>query len=121
MTNDVNFLRFQPQDQEIKPTQPSLYQFYILEIYLNSCSNLRARDRGGTSDPYCKFKIGNKVLFKSRIIYKNLNPKFDEFLTLPIDNLLEPVQIKVYDYDFGFTDDFLGTAQIDLTQLTLNE
>ena len=82
---------------------------------------MRAADRAGTSDPYVKFKIANKVLFKSRIIFKTLNPKFDEFLTLPIDNLLEPVQIKVYDYDFGFTDDYLGAAQIDLTRLKLNE
>ena len=80
-----------------------------------------AKDRSGTSDPYVKFRIGNKVMFKSRIIYKNLNPKFAEYVTLPIDNLLEPIQIKVFDYDFGFTDDFLGAAQIDLTQLKLNE
>lgn len=66
----------------------------MLEVYLNKAQGLRAKDRAGTSDPYVKFKIANKVLFKSRIIYKELNPKFDEFLTLPIDNLLEPVQIK---------------------------
>ena len=32
----------------------------------------------------------------------------------------KPVTIKVYDYDWGASDDFIGQTMIDLSQLDLN-
>jgi hypothetical protein len=49
----------------------------------------------GTSDPYVKFKIGGKQLYKSKIVYKELNPYWDEYFTLPVEDAFEPVQVKV--------------------------
>ena len=48
----------------------------------------------GTSDPYVKFKIGGKQLYKSRIVYKNLNPKWDEKFMLPVEDPFKPVQVR---------------------------
>ncbi|NXP37775.1 MCTP1 protein, partial [Leiothrix lutea] len=74
----------------------------------------------GTSDPYVKFKLGGKEVFRSKTIHKNLNPVWEEKACILIDNLREPLYIKVFDYDFGLQDDFIGSAFLDLTSLELN-
>uniref|UniRef100_A0A8C1SBZ6 Multiple C2 domains, transmembrane 1b n=1 Tax=Cyprinus carpio TaxID=7962 RepID=A0A8C1SBZ6_CYPCA len=73
----------------------------------------------GTSDPYVKFKIAGKEVFRSKIIHKNLNPVWDERVCLIVDNLQEPLYIKVFDYDFGLQDDFMGSAYLYLDSLEL--
>ncbi|NXR66070.1 MCTP1 protein, partial [Rhadina sibilatrix] len=96
---------------------PGIYQ---LDVTLRRGQNLAARDRGGTSDPYVKFKLGGKEVFRSKTIHKNLNPVWEEKTCILIDNLREPLYIKVFDYDFGLQDDFIGSAFLDLTSLELN-
>uniref|UniRef100_A0A5F8GJ91 Multiple C2 and transmembrane domain-containing protein 1 n=1 Tax=Monodelphis domestica TaxID=13616 RepID=A0A5F8GJ91_MONDO len=95
---------------------PGMYQ---LDITLRRGQNLAARDRGGTSDPYVKFKIGGKEVFRSKIIHKNLNPVWEEKACIFVDQTREPLYIKVFDYDFGLQDDFMGSAFLDLTLLEL--
>ncbi|CAL1568047.1 unnamed protein product [Knipowitschia caucasica] len=90
---------------------------YKLEVELKSGHNLAIRDRGGTSDPYVKFKLGGREVFKSKTIHKNLNPVWDEKATLLLDTLSEPLYIKVFDYDFGLQDDFMGSAYLYLESL----
>ncbi|NWV42954.1 MCTP1 protein, partial [Grantiella picta] len=99
------------------PGEPRMYQ---LDITLRRGQNLAARDRGGTSDPYVKFKLGGKEVFRSKTVHKNLNPVWEEKAYILIDNLREPLYIKVFDYDFGLQDDFIGSAFLDLTSLELN-
>ncbi|XP_028348883.1 multiple C2 and transmembrane domain-containing protein 1 isoform X7 [Physeter macrocephalus] len=102
---------------DVPLADPGMYQ---LDITLRRGQSLAARDRGGTSDPYVKFKIGGKEVFRSKIIHKNLNPVWEEKACLLVDHLKEPLYIKVFDYDFGLQDDFMGSAFLDLTQLELN-
>ncbi|KAM6149133.1 multiple C2 and transmembrane domain-containing protein 1 isoform 12-T12 [Erethizon dorsatum] len=102
---------------DVPLADPGMYQ---LDITLKRGQSLAARDRGGTSDPYVKFKIGRKEVFRSKIIHKNLNPVWEEKACVLVDHLREPLYIKVFDYDFGLQDDFMGSAFLDLTQLELN-
>ncbi|KAM4875333.1 multiple C2 and transmembrane domain-containing protein 1 isoform 5-T5 [Thomomys bottae] len=102
---------------DVPLADPGMYQ---LDITLRRGHSLAARDRGGTSDPYVKFKIGRKEVFRSKIIHKNLNPVWEEKACILVDHLREPLYIKVFDYDFGLQDDFMGSAFLDLTQLELN-
>ena len=74
----------------------------------------------GTSDPYVKFKMGRKQCYKSRIVYKNLNPKWDEKFTLPIEDPYVPIQVKVFDYDRCLSDDHMGSASLDPSTLHLD-
>uniref|UniRef100_A0A7N8XHF6 Multiple C2 domains, transmembrane 1b n=1 Tax=Mastacembelus armatus TaxID=205130 RepID=A0A7N8XHF6_9TELE len=90
---------------------------YKLEIELRRGHNLAVRDRGGSSDPYVKFKLAGKEVFRSKTIHKNLNPVWDEKVTLIMDSLSEPLYIKVFDYDFGLQDDFMGSAYLYLESL----
>jgi len=49
----------------------------------------------GLSDPYVKFKTGGRQIYKSKTVYKSLNPTWDETFTYLLDDPFEPVQIKV--------------------------
>ncbi|XP_078097638.1 multiple C2 and transmembrane domain-containing protein 2-like [Mustelus asterias] len=92
---------------------------YLLTVQLKEGRNLVIRDRCGTSDPYVKFKLAGKTLYKSKIMYKNLNPRWGETFVVPIKNLNQKLYIKVYDRDLA-TDDFMGSAYLSLNDLEVN-
>lgn len=92
---------------------------YLLTIHLKEGRNLVVRDRCGTSDPYVKFKLNGKTLYKSKVIYKNLNPIWDEIVVLPIQSLDQKLRVKVYDRDLTKSD-FMGSAFVILRDLELN-
>nr|XP_008117059.1 PREDICTED: multiple C2 and transmembrane domain-containing protein 2 [Anolis carolinensis]XP_016852162.1 PREDICTED: multiple C2 and transmembrane domain-containing protein 2 [Anolis carolinensis] len=92
---------------------------YLLTIHLKEGRNLVIRDRCGTSDPYVKFKMNGKTLYKSKVVYKNLNPVWDETVVLPIQTLDQKLRVKVYDRDLT-SSDFMGAAVLTLGELELN-
>nr|QEN96195.1 multiple C2 domain and transmembrane region protein 1a isoform 2 [Danio rerio] len=105
----------EPSNDELPPLpKPRMYQ---LDIVLKKGNNLAIRDRGGTSDPYVKFKIAGKEVFRSKTIHKNLNPVWEEKVSLLVESLREPLYAKVFDYDFGLQDDFMGSAYLYLESL----
>lgn len=110
-------------DELTRKRESSLRQhsFFQLRVHLRRGVDLVARDKGGTSDPYVKFKVGGRLLYKSKTIYRELNPVWDESFTLPIEDPFMPVHIKVFDYDWGLQDDFMGSAYLDLTKLELGK
>uniref|UniRef100_A0A672PE49 Multiple C2 and transmembrane domain-containing protein 2-like n=1 Tax=Sinocyclocheilus grahami TaxID=75366 RepID=A0A672PE49_SINGR len=85
------------------------YQVYLYSRH-NSCTC--------TSDPYVKFKLDGKTLYKSKVVYKNLNPVWNETFSFPIRNLDQKLFIKVYDRDLT-TDDFMGSCGVELNKLEL--
>ncbi|CAB3370492.1 Hypothetical predicted protein [Cloeon dipterum] len=107
------------EDQRRRETCLRQHSFFQLRVHLKRGKDLVAKDTGGTSDPYVKFKIGGRMLYKSKTIYRNLNPVWDEVFTLPIEDPFLPVHIKVFDYDWGLQDDFMGSAFLDLTKLEM--
>uniref|UniRef100_A0A8D3CTB3 Multiple C2 and transmembrane domain containing 1 n=1 Tax=Scophthalmus maximus TaxID=52904 RepID=A0A8D3CTB3_SCOMX len=46
-------------------------------------------------DPYVKFKIAGKEVFRSKTIHKNLNPVWDERASLHVETLRDPLYVKV--------------------------
>ncbi|XP_051506359.1 multiple C2 and transmembrane domain-containing protein 2 isoform X2 [Myxocyprinus asiaticus] len=95
-------------------------KMYLLTICLKEGRGLVIRDRCGTSDPYVKFKLDGKTLYKSKVVYKNLNPTWNESFSFPIRNLDQKLFIKVYDRDLT-TDDFMGSCGIVLSKLELEK
>ena len=87
----------QQSDEVLRRREASLRQhsFFQLKVHLVSGHNLIAMDKGGTSDPYVKFKQGGRILFKSKTVHKELNPTFDETFTVPIEDPFQPINIKV--------------------------
>uniref|UniRef100_A0A8C1VVT3 Multiple C2 domains, transmembrane 1a n=1 Tax=Cyprinus carpio TaxID=7962 RepID=A0A8C1VVT3_CYPCA len=113
--SDLGINIVEPSNEELPPpSKPGMYQ---LDIVLKKGNNLAIRDRGGTSDPYVKFKIAGKEIFRSKTIHKNLNPVWDEKVSLLVESLREPLYVKVFDYDFGLQDDFMGSAYLHLESL----
>ncbi|XP_026107475.1 multiple C2 and transmembrane domain-containing protein 1-like isoform X3 [Carassius auratus] len=113
--SDLGINIVEPSNEELPPpSKPGMYQ---LDIVLKKGNNLAIRDRGGTSDPYVKFKVAGKEVFRSKTIHKNLNPVWDEKVSLLVESLREPLYVKVFDYDFGLQDDFMGSAYLYLESL----
>ncbi|XP_049881228.1 multiple C2 and transmembrane domain-containing protein isoform X3 [Pectinophora gossypiella] len=120
----AELLQLEPDEgQRLREQHLRQYAFFQLRIHLKRGQNLVAMDKNGllsgTSDPYVKFKVGGRLLHKSRIVYRDLNPVWDECFTVPIEDPFQPVQIKVFDYDWGLQDDFMGSCLLDLTALEL--
>lgn len=92
--------------------------YYRLEVHLKEGKDLAVRDWSGSSDPYVKFKLGGKVVYKSRIIYQNLNPLWDEHFQVPVRNVNQVLSIAVLDYDVGpVSDDPMGRSKLNLSSL----
>ncbi|XP_046822715.1 multiple C2 and transmembrane domain-containing protein isoform X2 [Vespa crabro] len=109
------------QDEIIRRREIALRQhaFFQLRLHIRRGVNLMAMDRCGASDPYVKIKSAGRLLHKSRTVHRDLNPVWDESVTLPVEDPFQPLTIKVFDYDWGLQDDFMGAAQLDLTQFDL--
>lgn len=93
---------------------------FLVTITLKEGRNLVVRDRCGTSDPYVKFKLDGKTFYKSKTVYKNLNPSWNETFSLPVKDLSQKLYIKVYDRDLT-TDDFMGSACVLLSDLEMDK
>ena len=62
-----------------------------------------------SSDPYCLVKLGRKRIAFCPVIYKTLNPKWNETFTFEVDKpLSKKIHIKVYDDDGFSRDDCIG-------------
>ncbi|CAJ0575544.1 unnamed protein product, partial [Mesorhabditis spiculigera] len=95
------------------------YVTFLVRIRLKEGIGLAVRDASGSSDPYVRFKYKERIVYKSNTIFKNLNPVWDEEFSMLVDDITSPIVIEVYDYDRFCTDDFMGSAQLDLSQLKL--
>ncbi|XP_076267814.1 multiple C2 domain and transmembrane region protein isoform X5 [Rhynchophorus ferrugineus] len=117
----LDLLPISSNDEVLRRREATLRQhsFFQLRIYLRRGHGLVAMDKNGLSDPYVKFKIGGRLIYKSRTIYRDLNPVWDESFAVPIEDPFLPISIKVFDYDWGLQDDFMGTAVLDLVSLDL--
>ncbi|GLV39850.1 Multiple C2 domain and transmembrane region protein [Carabus blaptoides fortunei] len=117
----LDLLPLQTTDESTRRREAALRQhsFFQLRVHLKRGHGLVAMDKNGTSDPYVKFKSGGRLVYKSRTVYRDLNPVWDESFTVPIEDPFVPIHIKVFDYDWGLQDDFMGSAYLDLATLDL--
>ncbi|XP_056622605.1 multiple C2 and transmembrane domain-containing protein 2 isoform X1 [Triplophysa dalaica] len=92
---------------------------HLLTINLKEGRNLVIRDRSGTSDPFVKFKLDGKNIYKSKVVNKNLNPTWNESFSFPIRDVDQTVHVKVYDRDLR-SNDFMGSGSFAVSKLELN-
>ncbi|XP_068895098.1 multiple C2 and transmembrane domain-containing protein isoform X4 [Tenebrio molitor] len=117
----LDLLPLSSNDEITRRREAALRQhsFFQCRVHLRRGNGLVAMDKNGLSDPYVKFKCGGRLIYKSRTVYRDLNPTWDESFTVPIEDPFLPIQLKVFDYDWGLQDDFMGSATLDLTSLDL--
>ncbi|KMT11048.1 hypothetical protein BVRB_5g111380 [Beta vulgaris subsp. vulgaris] len=85
----------------------------LLRVKIIRGINLAIRDVR-TSDPYVVIKMGKQKL-KTRVIKKDVNPEWNEDLTLSVSDPNLPIQLTVYDHDMFSKDDKMGEAEFDIS------
>ncbi|KAL6993950.1 Protein C2-DOMAIN ABA-RELATED 4 [Sarracenia purpurea var. burkii] len=88
----------------------------LLRIHIRRGMNLAIRDLK-SSDPYVIVRHGKQKL-KTRVIKKNLNPEWNDYLTLTVSDPNLPVKISVFDKDTFSFDDKMGDAEFDIEPFT---
>ncbi|EXC20649.1 putative ADP-ribosylation factor GTPase-activating protein AGD11 [Morus notabilis] len=84
----------------------------LLRIHIKRGVNLAIRDTR-SSDPYVLLKLGRQKL-KTRVVKKNLNPEWNELLTLSVSDPNTPIKLFVYDKDTFSFDDKMGDAEFEI-------
>ncbi|XP_021812026.1 protein C2-DOMAIN ABA-RELATED 4-like [Prunus avium] len=84
----------------------------LLRIHIQRGVNLAVRDMR-SSDPYVVVKMGKQKL-KTRVVKRNVNPEWDERLTLSVADAHLPVMVCVYDKDTFSFDDKMGDAEFEI-------
>jgi hypothetical protein len=89
-----------------------------LRVEVLDAADLPAADRNGFSDPYAKFNLNGKEIFKTKTQKKTLHPAWNEFFEIQVrSRTAANFEVAVYDWDFGDKADFLGRAAINLNIL----
>ena len=96
-------------------------------------------DRGGTSDPYVLIKQDGDALYRSNEKKKTVNPVWNDQANVCVENPYTPLVyevnkcytsslwtldtslLQVYDRDVVGSDDFMGSAEFDLTSLEFHK
>ena len=95
-------------------------QIGTMQIYLLSGKSLPAMDPNGLSDPYVVFRM-NRTKARSKIIYKNLNPVWNEVLVIPGCYLDELLVVEVWDKDVRKKDDLMARGEYSVEGLEEGE
>ena len=93
----------------------------------------------GLSNPYVKFKLKNKLVHRTRTVYKNINPRWSETFSVRIrsspsaasysdindmtscqSRQLPSLRVIVRDHNFAQLDDYMGEGQLELNTLVPN-
>ncbi|KAL8142096.1 hypothetical protein V2J09_015128 [Rumex salicifolius] len=83
----------------------------LLRVRIKKGINLAVRDHN-TSDPYVVLRLAKQKL-KTKVVKNNLNPEWNDDLTLCITDPNQLVRLSVYDKDMLF-DDKMGDAEFDI-------
>ncbi|KAH0459262.1 hypothetical protein IEQ34_012076 [Dendrobium chrysotoxum] len=85
----------------------------LLRVRIIRGVNLAVRDTSG-SDPYVVLRMGRQKL-KTSVKKNNVNPEWNEDLTLSVSEPLVPIILQVYDKDTFSRDDKMGDAEFEIT------
>ncbi|KAJ8426130.1 hypothetical protein Cgig2_000998 [Carnegiea gigantea] len=84
----------------------------LLRIRVIRGINLAIRDVR-SSDPYVIIKMGKQKL-KTRVIDADINPEWNEDLTLSVVDPNQSIHLCVFDHDLFTRDDEMGEADFDI-------
>jgi hypothetical protein len=107
-------LKYLPVKMRLDPSE-SINNMGTLRVDVLDAADLPSADRNGYSDPYCKFRLNGKEVFKTKPQKKTLHPAWNEFFEIPIaSRVAAEFKCDVYDWDFGDKSDHLGSTAINL-------
>jgi len=85
-----------------------------LQVRVVEARNLPAMDLNGFSDPYVRLQLG-KQRSRTKVVKKNLNPKWTEDFSFGVDDLNDELVVSVLDEDKYFNDDFVGQVRVSVS------
>jgi hypothetical protein len=107
-------LKYLPVKMQLDPSE-SINNMGKLRLDVLDATDLPSADRNGFSDPYCKFELNGKEVYKTKVQRKTLHPAWNEWFETEITSRTSAKFIcNVYDWDFGEKADFLGSTEINL-------
>ncbi|KAF1846140.1 tricalbin [Cucurbitaria berberidis CBS 394.84] len=107
-------LKYLPVYMRLDPSE-SFNNQGTLRVDVLDAADLPAADRNGYSDPYCKFLLNGKDVYKTKTQKKTLHPAWNEYFEVPVrSRTAADFLVNVYDWDFGDKADFLGKSTINL-------
>lgn len=110
-------MRYLPVKMKLDPRE-SINNMGNVRVDVLDASDLPAGDRNGYSDPYCKFVLNGKEVFKSSEQKRTLTPVWRQYFEVPVPSRIgADFKVLVYDWDAVGNDDLLGSANVDLTLL----
>jgi Ca2+-dependent lipid-binding protein len=110
-------LKYLPIQMKLDPSE-SFNNMGNLRVDVCDAADLPAADRNGFSDPYCKFYLNGKDVYKTDKQKKTLHPAWNETFDVAIrSRTAAKFECHVFDWDFGDKADFLGKAAINLEML----
>lgn len=110
-------LKYVPVKMVLDPSE-SINNMGTLRVDVLDAADLPAADRNGYSDPYCKFNLNGKEVYKTKIQKKTLHPAWNEFFECPVSSrIAAQFKVKVMDWDLADKPDLLGEAVINLELL----
>ena len=110
-------LRYLPVKMQLDPSE-SINNSGNLRVDVLDAADLPSADRNGYSDPYCKFRLNDKEVYKTKVQKKTLHPAWNEFFEVPVPSRTGAHFVcDVYDWDFGEKADHLGAVNVNLAAL----
>lgn len=82
---------------ELDPSE-SFNNSGTLRVDVLDAADLPAADRNGYSDPYCKFFLDGKEVYKTATQKKTLHPAWNEFFEVQVSSLYPTRSSKVCHY-----------------------
>ncbi|XP_057950393.1 protein C2-DOMAIN ABA-RELATED 4-like [Malania oleifera] len=101
-----------PKSPTLRPSSLMDNLLGLLRVRIKRGVNLAVRDVR-SSDPYVVIKMGRQKL-KTRVMKKNINPEWNEDLTLSVSDPNLTVKLTVYDHDTFSKDDKMGDAEFEI-------
>jgi hypothetical protein len=97
-----------PKEKQRRPSK------YVFTIKIVEAEELKACDPNGTSDPYVV--LGDeyqKRLAKTRVVMRNLNPRWDESVDITVSGALNIIA-TIWDWDTFGDHDYVGRTSLKL-------
>ena len=86
-----------------------------IRVHVMEARSLNPSDVNGWSDPFCIVKVNNKKIFRTKVVKRTLNPRWNETTTYLHKGSLDGFLLfQIYDHDSVGASDLLGEVTIRL-------
>ncbi|KAL2377480.1 hypothetical protein RJ035_007708 [Blastomyces gilchristii] len=86
---------------------------YVFTVKIVEAEDLKGCDMDGLSDPYVSLADESQRIFKTRIVYDNLNPRWDDTVDI-VTKGPQNIIATVWDWDAVGSHDYMGRTSLKL-------